>query len=245
MSYLYWSGMERDAEAVRAVIAPALPGLDETFLDYLAAVVAEEEGGPTRPLAEELTPLLLSAGAGGDDEDEAAALATCAQLEKLLRDCFGDADGSGSGAAAADSSEEGPSRLRAPLSLGALANVWDEASQQEQATIEACAPRRSLLGAAAIYSAGVDAGSDDELYSQLARAKAKARAKHDGVPLSRREERCGGQGFGLRAHGGERRPRRIYSVGMERPALSDAELKIQPDGGPSKGAFRLHLRRLD
>jgi len=76
--------MEVDADSVRKLIAPALEGVDEPILEYLATLIAEEEGGPTRPLRDEVGPFLMSAGIDGiDDEDAGNAL--CDRLEILLR----------------------------------------------------------------------------------------------------------------------------------------------------------------
>lgn len=102
--------MADETEVVRTVIAPVLQGVDEPILDYLASLIAEEEGGPTRPLRDEVVPYLMSAGIEGV-EDEDAGNSLCARLEELLKAKFGNDGGTATTSTTA-------TLLNAPLNLG-------------------------------------------------------------------------------------------------------------------------------
>ena len=61
-----------------------LPGIEDELLEYLSSMIADEEGGPTRALEDEVAPFLLD-GLDTIKSDEDAA-AKCKELEKAIAD---------------------------------------------------------------------------------------------------------------------------------------------------------------
>mmetsp|Transcript_4420 Transcript_4420/g.12944 ORF Transcript_4420/g.12944 Transcript_4420/m.12944 type:complete len:246 (-) Transcript_4420:73-810(-) len=222
--FLYWPGMEADAEAVRAVVAPALEGMDEPTLDYLAALIAEEDGGPTRPLAAELVPFLAAAGIEGV-VDEAAAGDACARLEALLREAFPP------GAAEVEWSRPAGTLLSAPVCLGASQPVLGEAAW--------LGVRRGVRSPSCRL---LPRGTEEEEAPEE-RGRVKNRAEHDGVPLSIRKDAFVAEGYGLQMLGAER-PRQKNPCGLERPLGAQAQLKIRPSGQHSSGRTSATALRL-
>lgn len=112
--------MAASTEAVRAVLDRELAGVDDPVLEYLSALIAEEDGGPTRPLQDEVAPFLMSAGIDGvDDEDAANAL--CDRLEAVFKAEFG--GGAAPSAPAAVAGASGGTLLNAPLNIGEAMHV--------------------------------------------------------------------------------------------------------------------------
>lgn len=193
--------MVADAAAVRALLAPILRNMDDPVLDYVAVLIAEGEGGPTRPLAAEVVPFLVSTcdGSTTDDEDGSAALALCRRLEQLLYQAFGEED------VAREEAEV--ARLGKPMRMG-------EATQQ--GGLEVFGNERSSRGT--LGSRAVDYEEDH--------STAKKKIQHDGVPLSARTGPWSKPEVGLRAHGGVQRPRQQHAVGLEAPITSEFQLKV-------------------
>jgi len=102
-------------EIVRAVLGVELQGVDEPILEYLSSLIAEEDGGPTRPLRDDVVPFLLSSGMPGiDDEDAGNAL--CDKIEEQLRAKFGGTTAK----MKKNDCENGTTLLKAPLHIGKL-----------------------------------------------------------------------------------------------------------------------------
>mmetsp|Transcript_37822 Transcript_37822/g.112932 ORF Transcript_37822/g.112932 Transcript_37822/m.112932 type:complete len:228 (-) Transcript_37822:83-766(-) len=221
--------MEADSEAVRAILEPALPGLDPPILDYLAVAVAEEEGGPLRPLGEELTPFLLDAGAA---PNEVAAKALVSRLEAVLRSFLA---GRTTGGQAAPASQ-GPALLDAPICLSDMMDV----PRKDPALERGASRGRGGLVRALCRAEEEEHGCSDSRAGMGGGRPAKG-LDLSGVPLSfrsaipARDAAPGPQPNGTLG----RLPRKKNPVGMEKPLNADGDLKVQRGGNAGKTALRI------
>jgi len=103
-----------DTDEVRKVIELELSGVDEPVLEYIAAIIAEEEGGPLGPWRDEVVPYLLSAGLEGVDDDDTGN-ALCDKIEARLKKVFGGIEKKPSKQKA---KADGVTVLNAPINLG-------------------------------------------------------------------------------------------------------------------------------
>jgi len=200
--------MAIDAIAVRTVIAPALPTIDEPVLEYIATLVVEGDGGITRPLEDELLPFLT--GQSDDDDDDEAGRVLCARLEVLLWEAFGKETHRGGPLADTDRTLSAPVRIDEIMPC-----AHDELHELDKR------PKSRIFS-------GED-GEEGETY-----AEKRDRKAHDGVPLSCRKGVAAAEGFGLTERGW-RRPPKDYSCGMHAPlSAGNGALKITVPVGAAR-----------
>lgn len=193
-------------------------------MDYLVAVIADGEGGPTRPLADEVVPFLVSMGVEGAT-DEAAALSLCGDMERRLAAALG---GPGGGAA----EPVGPlALLAAPVCLGAAMPL--PSAPESPRRCGALPTRGGLLSATRVDSDGEGEGKAE------AGARARKKAAEDGVSLSKRKEHARAREFRLRTHGDARPARPKIAVGIERPLLANGQLKLNAAGARDALAVKI------
>mmetsp|Transcript_42004 Transcript_42004/g.121356 ORF Transcript_42004/g.121356 Transcript_42004/m.121356 type:complete len:210 (+) Transcript_42004:55-684(+) len=198
--------MEAESDAVQRVLGALLPGLDDSMLEYLVASILEGEGGPTRPLWEDLGPFLAASG-----ETEAAAAATCRRLEAAMRQRFATASCDTRGGEAA-------------VALARPIRPQDAMAPSAEVSIDSNFPRFRARESAATVS-----GDDDIAEDGAGKRTRQGRDCVDGVPLSYRPSAAWSKAE-LHANGGGRKPRKVHSVGLEHPLPHDAALKVRTLG---------------
>lgn len=197
--------MATDATAVRAVIAPALPDIDEPVLEYISTLVAEGDGGITRPLEDELLPFLT----GESDDDDEAGRVLCARVEVLLWEAFGKETYCRGSSADTDKTLSAPVRIDEIMPC-----AHDELHELDKR------PKSRIFSGE---------GGEAETY-----AEKRDRKAHDGVPLSCRKGVAATDGFGLTERGW-RRPQKDYSCGMDAPlSVVNGALKVTVPVGASR-----------
>lgn len=206
--------MAVDLAVVRAVLDIAVSDIDEPVLDYLTSLIAEGDAGPMRPLVEDVAPFLLASGSA---PDEAAAEELCERLEAMLRREFGDAGETG-GETVVSQGGKKADKLEHPIRLRDLVAEPEPGFPYGE-----------------VHKSRVFAGGEpEESYSAV-----QTRKKHDGVSLSKRQDKFARPDYGLRPTGGERKPRVKYSWTDGRPYAHDGQLKISLPGGKNAAAMKI------
>lgn len=193
------------AEGVRSVLEAVFDHLDAPILNYLVGVIADGDGGPTRPLQDDILPILLSAGI--DDSTDGDAEAICNVIEQRLRSANAGYSGGGQAFDGALSPLDAPVRLE---DVAAVVGLTGD---------ESCIAKDMIVRSRMF-------GDDDRSLTEKTSMDGKW---HDGVSLNRRKLDFDAPTYGLRAFGAARE-RKKNPCGMERPLLANGQIKLEPRG---------------